>query len=136
MMAKRLAFVDVGNVHLDHRAIKGGQRIKNRDGCMRIGCGVDDDTCRCTARFLHPIDQLTFVVGLMKANRQPQILGQCRTRLGHVIQGLGPVNLGLTQAQKVQVRAVQNENGLWHGAILLSHAVRIAKMCAGTSRAE
>ena len=37
-----------------------------------------------------------------------QILGQTRTSLGHIGQRLVPVDLGLAQAQQVQVRPVQD----------------------------
>ena len=63
-MAKRLALVDVRDVHLDHGAVKRVQRIKDRHRSVRLSAGIQDDGRPVQARLLDPVDQLAFVVGL------------------------------------------------------------------------
>ena len=102
-------------MNFDHRAIERRQSIQNRDGRMRIRRRIDDDPRRRPPRLLNPVDQLAFMIGLQKPDGNPQILGQRRTRLRHVIQGLAALNLRLPQPQQVKVWAVQNENRFCHG---------------------
>ncbi len=43
-MAKRFAAIGVGDMNLDHRDFDGLQRVVDRDGGVRVGTGVQDDT--------------------------------------------------------------------------------------------
>ena len=76
MMPKRLALVDVRDVHLDHRPLKRRQGVENRHGRMRVGPGIDHNRLGNPARGLNPVDQLPLVIALKTGYLQPQIVRQ------------------------------------------------------------
>ena len=56
--------MDVRDVQLDDRARKHLERVKNRDRRERKGGRIDDDAAAFIDRFVDPVDQLRFAVGL------------------------------------------------------------------------
>ena len=61
-----VARMDVGYMHFDDGALKGFQCVKNGHGCERLAGRVYDQRVRLGARCVYPIDQDTFVIGLVK----------------------------------------------------------------------
>ena len=108
VVPKHLALVHVGNVHLDHRAVEGVKRIKDRDGGVGIGTGVDDDPGVGCARLVDPVDQLALVIGLLHPDGDIACCGAAQ--VGHVIQCCMAVYIWLALAKQVQVRAVEDKN--------------------------
>src|SRR4029077_13959470 len=59
-----LAGVGVGEVQLDHRAVKRGERVVQAPGVVGERAGVDDDGVAAAACGMDPLDQLALVVRL------------------------------------------------------------------------
>lgn len=110
MMAEWLAAVDIGDMNLNYRQVRGQKRIKQGDGGMTVPCRVDHDPPCPPAALLNPGNQLTFGVGLAEIYRQAKLFGRTQAKLLHVVQRGPTVYFGFTLAEHVQVRAVQNSN--------------------------
>ena len=83
MVSEGLAGVHVRDVQLHHPKPRPGHRVVQRNAGMGVGTGVDHRADEPTvslraARFLHPFDQLTFVVGLPEVELPAELSG-CRT---------------------------------------------------------
>src|SRR5262249_1125094 len=114
---KRLALVRVGDMHFDDRHLNRLERVVQRDGSVRVSARVEHDGRRGAARLLHPIDELAFVIALPEIDGESERLGTLlRLRLD-IGQGRVPVDFRLAGAQKVQIRTVQDEDGLSHKAV-------------------
>jgi len=77
MVPEALAFMDVRNVHLDHRLLERVERIEDGDRGVGEGRGIDDDTGAVLARLMDPFDNLVFAIALVKADLVPEFV---RTR--------------------------------------------------------
>ena len=64
MMAIRLAFCDVGNVHLNDGNADGTDAVSNGDGGVGVGSRVHHHGIVSTVSFLELVDQNAFVIGL------------------------------------------------------------------------
>src|SRR4051794_16719702 len=98
--------VDVGDMQFDDWPFEGFERVEHRNRRERVGGRVDDDGISLRSRGLNEIDQSPLVVGLMK--RQ---VGACNLRkLLTTCLDRGKrrraVNVRLTHAEKVEVRAI------------------------------
>ena len=103
-----IARMDVGDVHLDDRAVEGFQRIEKGDGSEGEGGRVDDDGVGGLARRLHEIDQLALVVRLMEGERQSGRRGELPATGLDRRQRRRAVDMRLAHAQQIEVGAVEN----------------------------
>lgn len=81
---------------------------------MSIGPGVENQAASRQTGFLNPVNKYPFVVALSEVNRQAQThsanfglrldIRQCRI----------PIDLGLSRAQKIEIRTIQDEYGFGH----------------------
>ena len=85
---------------------------------MRIGARIQDDPVIDPARGMQLVDQHAFVVGLHKIGFDTQRLCLGVAHTLYVMQGHGAVNLWLAGAKQVEVGAVQDQDGMCHGAAL------------------
>ena len=95
---------------LGRRQADGLERVEQGDGRVRIGGGIDDEAVKHAVGLLHPRHKLTLKIALPDRDRGPGLL--CR-RADEALEGgivLAAVKLRLTQAQQVEVRAVQHQN--------------------------
>ena len=77
----------------------------------------EDDRARLRlVRLVHPVDQHAFVVALAEVCRQAELARLCRAGCVDLGQGGGAVNVGLARAEQVEVGAVEDEEGVGHGA--------------------
>src|SRR3954447_7310321 len=110
-MAKMLARVDVRDVNLDDICIRAGDRIAQSDGSVGIGAGIQDDWRAGGARIMNPGDELAFVIGLAEDKLDAPLLAD-RSQAGLEIgERVAAINGGLARAEKVQVRAIEDEDG-------------------------
>src|ERR1700680_1706518 len=95
MMPKRLALVNIGDMHLQYREGPGFQRIEKGHGGMGESRRIDNDSRRVLTRFMDPVDQLVFPIGLVEADSKVQRHPNPSTRGLDIRQRLAAVNLGL-----------------------------------------
>ena len=109
MVAKLLAFINVGDVHFDDRNLDAGDGIGEGDGSVRVATGVDDGRGICIeAAFVKRVYERAFVVRLKVGQLMIRIL---RLQFFKVfLEGLTPVDLRLSFSEQVQVRAVDKAN--------------------------
>src|SRR5262245_17886207 len=81
VMTKRLAPVNVGEVHFDRRLLRNLQGVQQRDRGVAVGAGIDDDAGRAIARFLDPGDELTLQVRLPEIDREAELRRSARAHL-------------------------------------------------------
>jgi hypothetical protein len=75
-----------------------------------IGRGVDDDRGRLVPRLVDAIHDRALVVRLVEGDREPELVRQRPAVPLHVGQGLVAVDLRLAQAEKIEVRTVEDED--------------------------
>src|ERR1700753_3344297 len=80
--------------------------------------GIDDDAAGSFACIVNPIDDFVFTIALMKLDVEFQFGSQRAAVLLDVGQCLTPIDVRLTLAEQVQVRAVQNIDNAAHRASL------------------
>ena len=96
---------------------------------MRIGTRIDDDGISRFSGVLYPIDKRALMVRLLHDNAGVEG-ARCRgAKLGDIIQRSRAVYLWLSLAEKVQVRAVQDQDRLAHRHSL-AETRRTAQICA------
>src|SRR5262245_5079839 len=115
-MSKSFAAMHVGNMHLDDRAGAGVERVQNGNRGVGKRARVDDDCDRAFARFVNPIDQLEFGVALLELDGEPEFGSQPPAIRLDVGKGLTPVNMRFTGAEQIQIRSVEDKDGIAHAA--------------------
>ena len=72
-----------------------------------MGGGVDDNTHRPGSCLMNHLYDFTFMITLAKQNGQVILGGNASAERFDIVQSISPINLGLSGAQQVQVRAVE-----------------------------
>src|SRR4029077_20991034 len=81
----------------------------------RISRRIDDEADGLlSARFLNPIDDLAFVIGLAKYHRKPVMLRGRAAEFFDVGQRGAAVELRLPAAEQIEIGSVQDIDGLRH----------------------
>jgi hypothetical protein len=111
--------MNIGQVHLDDRAIERLERVEKGDRGMRVGGRVDDDRLRGRSRFVDPLDQLVFGVALAKLDGQGKSPPFGSAEFLNILQRFCPVDRRLATAKQVQIRAVQHEDRPGHATFRL-----------------
>ena len=113
-----VAGMNIGNVHLDERSFEGLERIDQGNGGEGVGSGVHDQGIGLGAGRLNQIDQNSLVIGLVKLERDAQPLCKfAAARLDRRQRG-GPVNVGLTHAQEIEIGPVEDHQPCCHRWLL------------------
>ena len=110
MVAEFFALVNVGNVHLNGGKFNCRNRVPKGHRGVRVGARVDDDAHRVPARRVDGVNQVALVVGLQALALNPAASAAAVVRLRRRT-GLPTVNARFAGAQKVQVGAVENQQG-------------------------
>lgn len=108
MVPEDLAFVDVGNVNLDHRPLKGIERIEDGHRSVGEGPGIDDYARGLAAGFMNPVDQLIFPIALGKKQRVTGGFGDTAAVGLDIRERLVAVDLRLALAEQIEVWAVED----------------------------
>src|SRR6185437_705468 len=85
-----------------------------RDRMERQSGGVDDDACHGVAGFVQPVDQLRFGIGLAEIDLEAVALGALDAALLDVGQCLLAVDIGLADAEQIEIGSVQNQHRSRH----------------------
>ena len=107
---KFFAFVNIGQMDLDHGEVHGKDRIADGHAGMRIRGRVDQNRVMPPASRLDRRNDLAFAVGLETLDSEPEITGESG-QLAVDIRERGPsVDLGFTRAEQIEVRSVHYQN--------------------------
>ena len=104
-------------MQLDDRAGEVLERIEDRNRGVCISCRIDNDASSYSDGLLDPVDELTFVVGLAEADFETHAFRPLLTGCLDLAERRRAIDLRLTRAEKVQVGAVQNIDGLGHRSV-------------------
>ncbi len=115
VMSKRLSRVDIAEVGLDDRELRGGHGISQRNGVVGEGPWIENHGVGPGASVMERIDQSALVVRLHVADLGVALAGNGGEVGDDVVECVGAVDLGLACAQKIQVRTVQHEDLVRHG---------------------
>jgi hypothetical protein len=111
VVAKFLAGVDVGHVHLDDGALEDGQRVADAVAVVRPGAGVDQHGGGAVAvGAVDALGHFAFDVGLKALDIGAQFLAQCDQACVDFRQGGGAVLRRVALAEHVEVDAVQGQD--------------------------
>ena len=110
MVAKRLAFMHLGNMQFNHRRIESVQRIENSDRCMRESARIDNKPAGNFTRLVNPVNDLIFPVRLVETQFQPVRFGDATALALDIRQCDMAINTRLAFAKQIEIGAVQNEN--------------------------
>ena len=115
MPAKLLAGMDIADMHLDDRRLHREQRVQNRDRRRRMSRRIDDKPdCFFRPRFIDPIDDLAFVIGLAEDQRKTVSLGRSAAELFDVDKRRPPLYMRLAGAEQIEVWSVKDVNSFGH----------------------
>ena len=128
--APRVAGARVGQVQLDDDAVEGGEGVVDGPGVVGEGAGVDDDAGVAPPAVADGVDQLALVVRLEVADL-PAVAERLAERGDVVVEGGRAVDLGLADAEEVEVRSRQEQGGSGHG----SRSSRVAWASASSTPA-
>jgi hypothetical protein len=76
--------------------------------------GIDRDADLGAARFVKPVDQRAFRVGLPKVDLQAVFFALIDAELLEVFERVAAVDFRLANAEQIQVRSVQDQNRSSH----------------------
>ncbi len=115
-MAKMLARMRVGKMHLDHRQFNRLDRIIQRNRCVGVSARIQQNRC-CTnaARFMQPVNQVALVVRLTHIDAVAKRGCPVFQHGGDIIQRIMAIDIRLTQPQQIEVWPVEHEND-WQNA--------------------
>ena len=109
-VAKWLALMWVGQMHLDHRRTDRFDRVMQCNRCVGIGPRIEQHSLGTTGLCLmQPVDQHALMIGLAQIDGKPQ--SHCLLFQHHadIVERLRPVNLWLTRAEEVEIGAVEDK---------------------------
>lgn len=96
-------------MHFDRRQFGGAERVTDRHRRVAVGRRIDDDARAVTAGGLDRVDQHALVVALHGADLEAETGGHLGHPLLDLSQGGGSVDLGLTGAEHVEIRPVDEQ---------------------------
>ena len=132
MMAKIVARKDVADVDLDHRHRDRRNGVADRDRGVRVAAGIEHHAGGFLgAGLVDPVDQLALMVRLPEFERERVALCRLATQALEVGQRRAPIGLRLAGAEQIEIRAVEDVDGLRHGP-----PARWVSRFIGTSRAK
>ena len=106
-MAERLAFHDVGDVHLDHRDFDPTDGIGQGDGSVRVATGIDhNSSVLVKPDGMKRVDQCTFVIRLQV--RESVVRKPWNQSREVVFKRLGSIDFRFPFSKKIQVGAVDD----------------------------
>src|SRR5215471_5197709 len=98
-------------MHLDDWQIGSGEGIEHRHRGVRQRSSVEDYPFCGFARFLDPVDELPFVIGLPEIDLEVERGGTRQTPLLDIGQCVATVNRGIANPEQVEIGAVQDKDG-------------------------
>ena len=117
----------------NHGDRQGLQRVEKGDRGVAVAGGVDHQGAGRGSRLLHPVDQLTLVVGLPEHHLSP--LGG-RLRLAerlNVLESRMPIDVRLARSKQVEVGTVQDVDRFGHASRHAKSAVLYRRASSVTS---
>ena len=108
-MPELLSRVDVGQVHLDERQSRIGNRVTQRDAVVSEGARVHDDARGVRRGFLQVVHDGAFVVRLEEVQLHAErfrALAEARLNVG---KRVAPVLGGIAHTEPIQIRAVHDK---------------------------
>ena len=114
-MAKRLALVDIRDVHFHERNVDASQRVAQRDTGVRQAARVDDDEIDTLGtRRMDAVDQRPFMIALEKSQRCARGFGLGFGSAFDVGQCDRPIHRRLARSQQIQVGTIEQQELLRH----------------------
>src|SRR5947207_3356131 len=110
-----IRFAGIADVHLDDRKLHGENGVEYSNRCRRVTGRIEHDARGfLLRRLLNPVDDLALMVRLAKLERQPEAFGSVAAQLLDIAKVRAPIRLRLAGAEQVEVRAVEDVEGLGH----------------------
>lgn len=107
-MAESFTGFRIGKMNLEHRNGDRLDRVVDRDRCVGEAGGIQQNgLCPGGLRFVQPVDQMTFMIGLAKVDVRPGIARLVIQPSGDVVQRIAPVNVRFARSEQVEIGAVQ-----------------------------
>lgn len=110
MPTEFFAPVNIREMHLDRRQIDGCQRVSHRDAGVGVGRGIDDDSLIPAACLLDPGHQFPFKIRLTNIEFHSKVLAELCEGCINGIQRGRPINGCFAVPQKIEVRAVEDQD--------------------------
>src|SRR5207249_7536447 len=121
-------------MHLDYRDRHRADRVRESHARMGEAARVDQTTVGGPRRDRQAVDECPFVIGLETLHPEPKVFPELLELPVDRPERLAPVQLGLTGAQEIHVRAVQNPYGPRHQPgppfSLLTHISKADLFCS------
>src|SRR5258708_6170929 len=99
VMAKRLALIDVRQMHFDTLYANREDHVANRHARMRICGGIDNQRINAPARRLYPINDRAFAIRLKGLDCQPHFAPERLDLVVDLVERGATVNHGFALAE-------------------------------------
>ena len=107
--------MDVRDVHLHRGELRQRQRVEQRVARVRVRAGVDDDAVGRAHGGVNGLHERALMVGLEAARLDAERLRLGGERRLHVLQGERAVLRRIAPAEHVEIRPVDQQDGLTSG---------------------
>lgn len=108
MPTKRLATVDIRQVHFNGRNSDGENSVSDGNAGMRVSGRIDDQNIGPRSLVLDKIDQFSFVIGLKTLDLKSRLAG-CMLQLPvDLRQGRVTIHMLFPPAQEIEIRTMDN----------------------------
>ena len=108
MMAKLLALMHIGDMHLDHGGRDAEDAVVQGDTGMRVGACIEHHSVDTEAVVLQTVDELALDVALLIGYLDSRIEGPQLFQV--VLKGAVPIDIGFTYTQQIKVGPIDDEN--------------------------
>ena len=114
VMTESFSRVHIGDVQLNERDINTKQGIPNSDTCVCEGSRIDDNHVNVAACLVDAIDDGALPIGLESIKLDVKSRALRASCFNNVVEGSTAVEMRLSCTEKVQVRAVHEEDAATH----------------------
>ena len=114
-VAKGLALVRIGDMHFDYRHLDRLDRVVQRHAGVGVSARVEQHGLRTFGiGLVQPVDQVPFVVRLPHVDLEPELARPVLEHARNVVERVRPIDLRLAEAEQIEVRAVEDVDGIGH----------------------
>jgi hypothetical protein len=117
MVPEFLTLEEIREMNLDNRQFHGDEGVRDGNGRMCVGTGIDYDSVCNAFGLLNPVDELALRIALSEVDLETQFTG-ARQRNGlHIVKSIGAVNLRFSRSQQIKIWSIKYEYLGAHGFI-------------------
>ena len=117
MVPEFLTLEEIREMNLDNWQFHGDEGVRDGNGRMCVGTGIDDDSVCRAFGLLNPADELALRIALSEVNLETEFAGARQCNGLHIVKSIGAVNLRFSHSKQIKIRSIEYEYLGAHGFI-------------------